>query len=166
MLKFWKVIQDCMKWKNIEGFGLWGQIRVLFLVLLVVISLAGSFIYLVDAYFQGKDLQIYLFVFVLLLVMSVGLILFVYYHQKQLNWIVEERKKLDSVLYEVAESIRLSTILLIPFMPSTCQKIMVQLGITKSTDDVRIDKDGAWGSFEGSTKIGEREILFPRIEDK
>jgi methionyl-tRNA synthetase len=78
----------------------------------------------------------------------------------------EDRKKLDSVLYEVAESIRLSTILLIPFMPSACQKVLTQLGITTSTDDMRIDKDGTWGSFEGGTKIGEREILFPRIEDK
>ena len=31
--------------------------------------------------------------------------------------------------------------------------------------DLSLDKDGIWGSFEGSTKIGEREILFPRIDD-
>ena len=70
------------------------------------------------------------------------------------------------MLYEVAESIRLSALILIPFMPSTCQKIMVQLGITSSIDDMSLDADGNWGSFEGSTKIGERQILFPRIDDK
>jgi len=77
----------------------------------------------------------------------------------------EDRQKLDSVLYEVAESIRLSTILLIPFMPSACQKILTQLGIARNIDDMRIVTDGGWGSFTGGTEIGEREILFPRIED-
>ena len=43
---------------------------------------------------------------------------------------------------------------------------MTQLGITKGVDDMRIETDGTWGSFKGGTKIGEREILFPRIEDK
>ena len=78
----------------------------------------------------------------------------------------EDRKKLDAVLYEVAESIRLSALILIPFMPSTCQKIMTQLGIAADIDDMRMESDGIWGRFEGNTKIGEREILFPRIEDK
>jgi len=76
----------------------------------------------------------------------------------------EDIKKLDTVLYEVAESIRLSTVMLIPFMPSTCQKILTQLGINKKVDDIKMDIDGIWGSFEGNTKTGEREILFPRIE--
>ena len=74
--------------------------------------------------------------------------------------------KLDAVLYEVAESIRLSALILIPFMPSSCQKILNQLGIEKKTGDLRLEVDGIWGSFEGTTKTGEREILFPRIENK
>jgi methionyl-tRNA synthetase len=78
----------------------------------------------------------------------------------------EDIKKLDAVLYEVAESIRLSALLLIPYMPSTCQKIMTQLGISAKVEDMSLDADGAWGNFEGSTKIGEREILFPRIDNK
>jgi methionyl-tRNA synthetase len=78
----------------------------------------------------------------------------------------EDIKKLDAVLYEVAESIRLSALLLIPYMPSTCQKIMTQLGISAKVGDMSLDADGAWGGFEGNTKIGEREILFPRIDDK
>jgi methionyl-tRNA synthetase len=74
--------------------------------------------------------------------------------------------KLDAVLYEVAESIRLSALILIPFMPSSCQRILDQLGIEKKTGDLRLEVDGIWGSFEGNTKTGEREILFPRIENK
>ena len=74
--------------------------------------------------------------------------------------------RLDAVLYEVAESIRLSALILIPFMPSSCQKIFKQLGIEKNIGDIRMEADGNWGSFDGNTKTGEREILFPRIENK
>jgi len=74
--------------------------------------------------------------------------------------------RLDAVLYEVAESIRLSALILIPFMPSSCQKIFKQLGIEKNTGDMRLEVDGIWASFDGNTKTGEREILFPRIENK
>ncbi len=75
-------------------------------------------------------------------------------------------EKLDAVLYEVAESIRLSALILIPFMPSSCQKILNQLGIEKNTGDLRLEVDGIWGSFDGNKKTGEREILFPRIENR
>lgn len=77
-----------------------------------------------------------------------------------------DKKKLDTVLYEVAESIRLSALLLIPYMPSACQEIMTQLGITRDVNEMRIEEDGKWGNFEGNTRIGERKILFPRIDDK
>jgi methionyl-tRNA synthetase len=78
----------------------------------------------------------------------------------------DDRKRLDGVLYEVAEVIRLSAILLIPFMPSACQRIFSQLGISEDIDEIIVDKDGVWGKFEGGTKIGKREILFPRIDGK
>jgi methionyl-tRNA synthetase len=78
----------------------------------------------------------------------------------------EDRDKLNAVLFEVTEMIRLSTVLLIPFIPSTCQKIFTQLGIDKNISDISIAGDGKWGSFSGGTKIGAREILFPRLEEK
>jgi len=77
-----------------------------------------------------------------------------------------DAKELDSILYDLIETIRLSALMLIPFMPSTCQKIFTQLGIDKKIDDINIDIDGVWGKFGGGVKTGEREILFPRIEEK
>ncbi|MBC7333393.1 MAG: methionine--tRNA ligase [Actinobacteria bacterium] len=77
-----------------------------------------------------------------------------------------DAQKLDIILYNLAESIRLATIMLIPFMPSTCRKIFTQLGIGKEIDEVRIEEDGVWGNFSGGTTIGRREILFPRIEEE
>lgn len=74
-------------------------------------------------------------------------------------------KKLDSILYSLAEAIRLSTILVFPFMPAVSQKIYNQLGIDTKLEDVLLDDSGVWGSYKGGTQIGEREILFPRIEE-
>lgn len=77
----------------------------------------------------------------------------------------EDRKKLDAVLYELIEVIRLSAILLVPFMPSTCQKIFSQLGINIDIGEVIIEEEGVWGKYEGGTKIGQRGILFPRMDE-
>ena len=74
-------------------------------------------------------------------------------------------KKLDSILYDLVEAIRLSALMLIPFMPAACEKIFKQIGISKRNEEFNLDIDGTWGAFEGGVKVGEREILFPRIEE-
>jgi len=78
----------------------------------------------------------------------------------------ESQKKLDGVLYEAIEVARLATILLIPFIPSASRKIFSQLGIKRNVEEVTIEQDGVWGKFEGGVRVGEREILFPRIDEK
>src|SRR3972149_1071890 len=77
----------------------------------------------------------------------------------------ENQKKLDAVLYELTEIIRLSVILLIPFMPSTCQKIFSQLGINPDISELTIENEGVWGRYDGETVIGQREIIFPRLDE-
>ena len=74
-------------------------------------------------------------------------------------------KRLDSILYGLAEAIRLSALILFPFMPLACQKIYSQLGIDKKIKDMNLDEHGQWGNFDGGVKIGRREILFPRLEE-
>jgi methionyl-tRNA synthetase len=74
-------------------------------------------------------------------------------------------EQLDSFLYGLAESIRLSTLLLSSFIPATSQKVFDQLGIDKKVENLNFESDSRWGAFNGSTKIGKREILFPRIEE-
>ena len=75
-------------------------------------------------------------------------------------------RKLDTILYSLAESIRLTAIYVFPFMPQVSQQIFNQLGINKRFDEIQFDEYGSWGAYKGGTKIGKREILFPRIEDK
>jgi methionyl-tRNA synthetase len=79
----------------------------------------------------------------------------------------EDVKRLDEILYSLAECIRLSTILVFPFMPVTAKKVFEQLGIIKDFDmDLSLAEYGNWGDFEGNTKTGKRDILFPRIESE
>jgi len=73
--------------------------------------------------------------------------------------------KLDGVLYNLVESIRLSALFVFPFMPTTCQRIFGQLGIDKNIEEMSFEADGKWGDFTGGTTVGKREILFPRIEE-
>jgi methionyl-tRNA synthetase len=74
-------------------------------------------------------------------------------------------KKLDEILYSLIESLRLSSLMLIPIIPKTCKKIFEQIGINRDIADFNLYKDGQWGSFSGKTKLGVREILFPRIKE-
>jgi len=76
----------------------------------------------------------------------------------------DDAEKLDNVLYSLAESIRLATILVFPFMPDSCAKVYTQLGIEINPEDIILEEHGCWGFFKGSAKTGAREILFPRIE--
>lgn len=79
-------------------------------------------------------------------------------------WILvrDETKKprLARVMYNLLESIRICAGLLTPIMPETVQKVMVHLGIQKSTwEDV-----GIWGILPADVKVGKGMILFPRID--
>ncbi len=75
-------------------------------------------------------------------------------------------KKLDNILYDLIEAIRLSAIMLSPFMPQTCQKIFTQIGLEKEIESIDFEKDAVWGGNAGQNKLGDRQILFPRIVNK
>ena len=69
--------------------------------------------------------------------------------------------RLKTVLYNLLESIRISAILLRPFIPTTSDKIFNMLN-TKNIDFNTLD----FGSLETNIKLNEAEILFQRIETK
>ncbi|MBN2072753.1 MAG: methionine--tRNA ligase, partial [Actinobacteria bacterium] len=61
----------------------------------------------------------------------------------------EDQEKLDGVLYRTVEAIRLSAVLLIPFMPGSCTEIFKQLGMETCIEDMNIEQQGSWGFFRG-----------------
>lgn len=84
-------------------------------------------------------------------------------------WILckEEEKKaeLANALYHVAESIRIISILIQPFMPLTPAKIWEQLNITEG-DMTQWESTKTWGLLPVELSVQKGETLFPRIDMK
>ena len=78
-------------------------------------------------------------------------------------WILakENKERLDTVLYNLAESIRIIGLLLNPFMERTSKEILSQLGLDKN---INWEDGKTWGKIKVGTKVKRGEILFPRLE--
>jgi methionyl-tRNA synthetase len=70
-----------------------------------------------------------------------------------------QAKRLDEVLYNLAETCRVLAVLYQPFLPGTAAKIYEQLGLGGTPDKF---SEAAWGKLEPGHKIGEPAPLFPR----
>ncbi len=74
-----------------------------------------------------------------------------------------KKARLETVLYNLVESICIGTSLLEPFMPETAEKIMAQLNAKTRT----IDEYEKYGLYVSGTKVTETpEILFARLDLK
>ena len=71
--------------------------------------------------------------------------------------------ELDSVLYHLVESLRVTSILISPFLPVTARRIHEQLGFTSDFAELRLS-DTAWGGLPDGHVVGTAQQLFPRIE--
>ena len=74
----------------------------------------------------------------------------------------EKKARLATVLYNLLETIRSAAGLLTPFIPSTAERIFVQLG-TKMT---AYETVMAFGALENGIALGEGGVLFARIDEK
>ncbi|RRD65702.1 methionine--tRNA ligase [Fretibacterium sp. OH1220_COT-178] len=71
-------------------------------------------------------------------------------------------ERLDSVLSSLYEALRLSALLVAPYMPGTSRRIWDQLGL-EGTPLERVYDDFAWGEGSGAV-VRKAEVLFPRID--
>ena len=72
-----------------------------------------------------------------------------------------KKDRLATVLYNLTEGIRIGTVLLRAFMPSTSEKIFYQ--INTELKDFNSIKN--FGGYESGTKVNKPEVLFQRIEN-
>ena len=72
------------------------------------------------------------------------------------------RPRLAAVLYNLLESIRICTVLLTPFIPSSCEKIFDQIGAEKSVQTW--ESAAQWGSLSAAVTVHKGEAIFPRID--
>lgn len=77
----------------------------------------------------------------------------------------EKKAELANALYHVAESIRIISILIQPFMPLTPAKIWEQLNITEG-DMTQWESTKTWGLLPVELSVQKGETLFPRIDMK
>ncbi|TCS88771.1 methionyl-tRNA synthetase [Keratinibaculum paraultunense] len=79
-------------------------------------------------------------------------------------WILakeEEKERLNTVLYNLTESIRIIATLINPFMERTSREILKQIG---QKEDICWEESAIWGKIEPGTKVKRGKVLFPRLE--
>lgn len=82
-----------------------------------------------------------------------------------LNKDPQGRGKLGTVLYNLVEVLRLTTIMCSPFMPTVPEKVWSQLGISNQKEIQGWDSL-TWGRFPAGVEINRGEPIFPRIDLK
>jgi methionyl-tRNA synthetase len=71
--------------------------------------------------------------------------------------------KLQGTLFVSAEHLRLASVLLFPVLPHAAERIWKQLGCEGELKNQR-PAELKWGGLKPGTKIGEPEIIFPRLD--
>lgn len=77
-----------------------------------------------------------------------------------------KKGRLNTVLYNLAEVLRIVSILISPFMPNTSPRIWQQLGIGSDLTAVRLADAKHWGLLPSGITVAKAEPIFPRIEEK
>ncbi|MBZ2175072.1 methionine--tRNA ligase [Schnuerera sp. xch1] len=81
-------------------------------------------------------------------------------------WILakeDDNERLDTVLYNLTESIRIIAILINPFMEKTSKEILKQIGISNK---INWKDSQEWGKIQPNTKVKKGKVLFPRLDVK
>jgi len=87
------------------------------------------------------------------------------YIERTAPWKLEktDRRRLETVLYNLSETLRVVALYIFPFMPETAERIWEQLGIDKKIHNQKIE-EVEWGRIKPGKKIKIGKPLFPRIK--
>lgn len=86
------------------------------------------------------------------------------YVDETMPWILAREgntERLNTVLYNLSESLRIISILIKPFMDKTSAEIRRQLGLN---DEVKWADALTWGLLKSETKTEKGQIIFPRLD--
>lgn len=78
----------------------------------------------------------------------------------------DEQERLHTVLYTMAESLRLVAVLLQPFLVETPAKIWEQLGIDQPLEVIGHEEGMKWGWLPSGIQVKKGNPIFPRIEEE
>ncbi|NMB95234.1 MAG: methionine--tRNA ligase, partial [Clostridiaceae bacterium] len=92
------------------------------------------------------------------------------YIDETMPWVLAKepssKERLAAVLYNLAESIRIISVLIQPFMPETPGKIWHQLDIEDKNELTSWESTKSWGLYPEKTHVKKGEVIFPRIDLK
>jgi methionyl-tRNA synthetase len=92
------------------------------------------------------------------------------YIDENAPWLLakEEQKKprLGTVLYNLCEILRFISVLLLPYMPKTPQRIWTQLGMEELAELQTWESLSQWGLLREGLKASRTADLFPRLDIK
>ncbi|HOJ09177.1 MAG TPA: methionine--tRNA ligase [Clostridiales bacterium] len=92
------------------------------------------------------------------------------YIDETMPWVLAKdtsnKGRLAAVLYNLAESIRIISVLVQPFMPETPEKIWHQLGIAGKEELVSWESAQNWGMYPDGIHVNKGDVIFPRIDLK
>ncbi len=77
-----------------------------------------------------------------------------------------QEKRLMTVLYFLAESLRIIALVLKPVMPTAATKMAKALGLEDELKNATLANAGQWGISKPGTTIVQGQQLFPRIDKK
>ncbi|MCX6778651.1 MAG: methionine--tRNA ligase [Candidatus Magasanikbacteria bacterium] len=86
--------------------------------------------------------------------------------EKEKPWqlVKENSKRLNDVLYNLLETLRQISWLLLPLMPETSEKIWTQLGLDVAQEKANsLEQAQVWGGLKSGNKISKGEPIFPKI---
>jgi methionyl-tRNA synthetase len=73
--------------------------------------------------------------------------------------------RLETILYNLLEALRITAVLITPFMPGSAAKIMGQLGVADPAGQNFAGIE-TWGGLRAGSELKRGESLFPRVEIK
>ena len=76
-----------------------------------------------------------------------------------------QKARLDTILYNLLESLRVIAVLISPFMPGTAEKMFDHIGISTPAGQT-YDTIRCWGGLPSGSPIKRIDALFPRVEVK
>jgi len=86
------------------------------------------------------------------------------YVDETMPWVLDKEQKVDrlnTVLYNLSESLRIISVLIKPFMDKTSDEIRRQLGLE---DQARWEDSKEWGLLPAGTRVNKGKIIFPRLD--
>ncbi|XOF33589.1 MAG: methionine--tRNA ligase [Candidatus Electrothrix sp. YB6] len=78
----------------------------------------------------------------------------------------EQAGRLNTVLYFLADSLRLLALVLRPVMPTAAGKMAAALGLEEGLARAVLAEEGCWGRMQAGTMLNKCETLFPRLAKK